>query len=617
MPLDGDFSDIKHTTLTERGALYESSRCLKCADAPCQKSCPTNLDVKFFIGAIANKNYYGAAKAIFSDNPLGLSCGMVCPTSDLCVGGCNLYGAEEGPINIGGLQHFATEQFMKMGLKQIRDPSLPALERLPESYRARIALVGCGPASLSCGTFLASLGYTNVDVFERESFAGGLSASEIPQFRLPAQAVMFEKKLMEDLGVRVHYNKPLGKDMSVKSLKKSGYEAVFLGFGLPQPKKIKLFEGLGEAQGYYTSKGFLPAVSKASKAGLCACKSKLPKLHGKVIVLGAGDTAFDCATSALRCGGKRVIVTFRRAFTEMRAVPEEVEAGKIEGCEFLPYHQPKRVITGADGKIVALELYKMEKDDQGRYSIDEDQYLKVKCDFIISAFGSAVESEELRASMAPMVLNSSGTADIDALTLRSKHAPWLFAGGDLAGNGMTVEASNDGKHAAWSIHSFLQASYGLSVPREPQLPNFYTSVDLVDLSVNMCDVRFPNPFGLASAPPATSCSMIRRAFEQGWGFAVTKTFGLDKDLVTNVSPRIVRGSTNGHHFGPNQSSFLNIELITEKTAAYWVQGIGELKRDFPNNIIVASIMAAFNKEDWLDLTKQATDSGADFLELNL
>ena len=553
---------------------------------------------------------------IFSDNPLGLSCGMVCPTSDLCVGGCNLYGAEEGPINIGGLQHFATETFMKMALPQIRDPSLPPLHSLPESYRAKIALVGCGPASLSCGTFLARLGYTNVDVFERDEFAGGLSSSEIPQQRLPAQAVLFEKKMMEDLGVKVHYNKALGKDFTVKSLKKQGYEAVFVGIGLPEPNKQKIFDGLDEKNNFYTSKSFLPAVSKASKPGLCACKSSLPKLHGKVIVLGAGDTAFDCATSAFRCGARRVIVTFRRSFPEMRAVPEEVDVAKDENCEFLPFHQPKKVILGRDGKITGIELFKMEKNADGSYSIDDDQYLKIKCDFVICAFGSTIESQNLKDALAPMTVNR-GVADVDPLTLKSKSAPWLFAGGDIAGNGMTVEASNDGKHAAWSIHQHLQSSYGLIVPSSPQLPNFFTPIDLVDISVTMCGIKFVNPFGLASAPPATSCSMIRRAFEQNWGFAVTKTFALDKDIVTNVSPRIVRGSTSGNSYGPGQSSFLNIELITEKSAAYWIKGIGELKRDFPDKVVVASIMAAFNKDDWIELTKKATVSGADALELNL
>ena len=109
---------------------------MKCADAPCEKSCPTQIDVKSFISSISTKNYYGAAKAILSDNPLGLSCGMVCPTSDLCVGGCNLAASEEGPINIGGLQHFATEMFTKMRIPQIRDPfGIPA-DQLPASYHA-------------------------------------------------------------------------------------------------------------------------------------------------------------------------------------------------------------------------------------------------------------------------------------------------------------------------------------------------------------------------------------------------------------------------------------------------------------------------------------------------
>ncbi len=118
-------------------------------------------------------------------------------------------------------------------------------------------------------------------------------------------------------------------------------------------------------------------------------------------------------------------------------------------------------------------------------------------------------------------------------------------------------------------------------------------------------MKFENPFGLASAPPTTSAAMIRRAFEAGWGFAVTKTFTLLKDIVTNVSPRIVRGTTSGHMFGPGQGSFLNIELVSEKTAAYWCRSVRELKDDFPEKIVIASIMCSFNKEDWVKLAKMA------------
>ncbi len=173
-------------------------RCLKCADAPCQLSCPTQLDIKAFIGAIASKNYYGAAKDILSDNPLGLTCGMVkpeeakqprqhyplssmfkvCPTSDLCVGGCNLAATEEGAINIGGLQQFAVETFKRMNLPQVLPPSTEV------RTDQRVALLGCGPASISCATFLARMGYGDVTVFEKQEFLGGLNTSELPAYRL-------------------------------------------------------------------------------------------------------------------------------------------------------------------------------------------------------------------------------------------------------------------------------------------------------------------------------------------------------------------------------------------------------------------------------------------------
>uniref|UniRef100_A0A0M3HGX4 Dihydrothymine dehydrogenase n=1 Tax=Ascaris lumbricoides TaxID=6252 RepID=A0A0M3HGX4_ASCLU len=198
-------------------------------------------------------------------------------------------------------------------------------------------------------------------------------------------------------------------------------------------------------------------------------------------------------------------------------------------------------------------------------------------------------------AMSPIKLNRWGCPEVCQTTAATSE-PWVFCGGDVAGIAeTTVESVNDGKVAAWSIHKYLQGLYGNDVGDEPQLPMFYTPIDEVDISVNMCGLKFENPFGLASAPPTTSGAMCRRAFEQGWSFILTKTFSLDKDLVTNVSPRIVRGTTSGHLYGPQQGSFLNIELISEKTAEYWLTCIGELKRDFPSKIIIASIMASFNQ----------------------
>uniref|UniRef100_A0A0N4X0L0 dihydropyrimidine dehydrogenase (NADP(+)) n=1 Tax=Haemonchus placei TaxID=6290 RepID=A0A0N4X0L0_HAEPC len=532
-------------------------RCLKCADAPCQKGCPTQLDVKAFITSISNKNYYGSARQILSDNPLGLTCGMICPTSDLCVGGCNLQASEEGPINIGGLQQFACEVFKKMNIRQI--VSKEVREERNESHSSPIALIGCGPASISCASFLARLGYTD----------------------------------------------------------DSGVKAVFIGIGMPEPKKIDVFQGLTQSHGFFTSKDFLPMVAAASKPGMCGCSKKsLPHLKGRVIVLGAGDTAFDCATSALRCGASRVTVVFRKGFTGIRAVPEEMEAAREERCEFMPYCSPKAVNV-KNGRIVSMQFVKTDQHLDGTWYEDEEQQLTLKADYIISAFGSTLLDPDVVSAMAPVGMNKLGTPKVDKTT-QATDVPGVFAGGDVAGVAeTTVESVNDGKVAAWSIHKYIQSLHGNDVGNTPKLPMFYTPIDEIDISVEMCGVKFENPFGLASAPPTTSGPMCRRAFEQGWGFVVTKTFGLDKDLVTNVSPRIVKGSTSGPIYGPNQGSFLNIELISEKSAAYWLQCIRELKRDFPTKVVIASIMCTFNQEDWVLLATQAEDAGADILELNL
>ncbi|XP_067138648.1 dihydropyrimidine dehydrogenase [NADP(+)] [Centruroides vittatus] len=607
-----NFDDIKHTTLSERGALREAARCLKCADAPCQKGCPTQIDIKAFISSISTKNYYGAAKAILSDNPLGLTCGMVCPTSDLCVGGCNLYASEEGPINIGGLQHFATEVFKEMNVPQIVSPDIVN----STSYNSKIALIGCGPASLSCATFIARLGYTDITIFEKSDCLGGLSSTEIPQYRLPFNAVAFELKLVQDLGVKIITNKTLGRDFSLISLKNDGFKVVFVGIGLPEPKKIPIFEKLSIKEGFYTSKDFLPMVARASKPGMCNCGNALPKLSGNVVVLGAGDTAFDCATSALRCGAKKVYIVFRKGFTNIRAVPEEMDLAREEKCEFLPFLNPFQVLK-KDGHIVAIEFHRTEQDEEGNWVDDEEQVVKLKTNYIISAFGSTLNDSKVLEALFPLKFKENGFPELDFSTMCTSE-PWVFCGGDITGiTETTVESVNDGKIASWYMHRFLQSLHNEIVPFKPSLPKFFTPIDLVDISVEMCGLKFENPFGLASAPPTTSSPMIRRAFEAGWGFALTKTFSLDKDLSTNVSPRIVKGTTSGHLFGPGQGSFLNIELISEKTAEYWCQSISELKRDFPSKILIASIMCSYNKDDWTELAKMAENAGADALELNL
>uniref|UniRef100_A0AC35UG89 Dihydropyrimidine dehydrogenase [NADP(+)] n=1 Tax=Rhabditophanes sp. KR3021 TaxID=114890 RepID=A0AC35UG89_9BILA len=611
-----DFRNINHTTYSERGALREASRCLMCPESPCSSSCPTSIDVKAFIGCIKSKNYYGAARIIFSDNPNGLTCAMICPTSTLCVGSCNLFGTEEGPINIGGLQEFATDTFKKMNIRQIVSREIEAQRN--ESHNQPIALVGCGPASISCSTYLARLGYTDITIYEKNKYIGGLSSSEIPQYRLPYSVVDFEIQLARDIGVKIVTGKNLHTtDITVQKLHDEGAKAVFIGIGMPEAKRPAFSEGLTMENGFYTSKEFLPLAAKASKPGLPGgCAPKLPSLKGRVVVLGAGDTAFDCATTSLRCGASKVTVVFRKGFTGIRAVPEEMELAREEKCEFLPFMSPRKINT-KDGKIVSIEFAKTEQDDEGNWYEDDEQRLTLKVDYVISAFGSTLLDKNVTDAMLPVKLNKWGTVDVNPKD-QSTSVPWVFCGGDAGGVAeTTVESTNDGKIAAWAMHRYLQSLVGNDVGLKPVLPMFYTPIDYVDISVEMCGIKFENPFGLASAPPTTSGPMIRRAFEQGWGFVLTKTFGLDKDLVTNVSPRIVRGPTGGPLYGPSQSAFFNIELISEKTMTYWLTCIRELKEDFPTKVIIASIMCSFHKDDWQTLAKAAQDAGADALELNL
>ena len=607
-----DFSLSIHSNLTEEEAVQEAARCLKCADAPCQKGCPSNIDIKAFITCIQSRNFYGAAQMILNQNPVGYTCGKLCMTSELCAGCCNLAHTRAGAINISGLQDFAMQVYADMQVAARVDPSVKAIAD------KKIALIGAGPASLSCATFLARLGYTNVTIYEKYNFGGGLASIEIPEFRVPISSVLWEVEQVKQLNVKFVYETELGgggpNGLAVQSLlEKDGCDAVFLGNGKYVPITIDAFQGLGPEQGYYHSKEYLKDASLMSRdLSSPSSSDKTIQHNGRVLVLGGGDTATDCARTAFRLGADRVTLAIRRNTTQFRATSEELDMTFEEQVDVIPYALPKQVIFDDDGKIKAIELYKTEQDKDGKYFVDEDQFVRVKCDSIVSAFGSEVDPNIVEA-IKPAVLNRWNEIDVDEYGQTTNDAR-VFAGGDIIGSQTQVEASNDGKSAAWGIHQFLQ---GLSKETIPEMPHYNTEIDDVDISVEVCGVKFPNPFGLASAPPATSCEMIARAFAQGWGFAVTKTFTNDAEIITNVSPRIfssLQGPAKDRHY---QEGFINIELVSEKTPAYWCHGIRELKRRFPDRVVVASIMSGFDKDQWQSLTNMCCEAGADMIEMNL
>jgi dihydropyrimidine dehydrogenase (NADP+) len=607
--MENDFTNNR-AQLDHRAAVTEAQRCLRCADAPCTNGCPTNIDIKSFIQCISNRNFYGAAKHILSENPIGLSTGAVCPTTDLCAGSCNLHESEEGAIKIGQLQEYATRTFAQMRVPQTRHPDVKDIDW-------PVALVGAGPSSLSCATYLARLGYTNVNIYERhENTGGGIQAIDLPEYRLQYDDVRAEVQLAEDLGVKIHYGKELGRDYTLESLRGEGYMNVFVGIGLNSPKIFGPFEGHTSEQGVWDSKNYLEQVGFHSKPGIGATakapNASLPKLDGHVLVLGIGDVAIDCATSAFRCGAKQVTLAFRKGFNDARAVEEVFQWARDDRCEFIPFAEPTKVNMGADGNLGSVEMVRYQLELDGTYTAQNE--FAVKVDHVITAFGCETSAED-QASLAPLKVNQWGT--VDCTPEGQTDIPWVWAGGDINGvSGMTVEASNDGKTAAWHMHQQLCAQYGEAdgVVAAKVLPGLHTEIDNVDLSTTICGVKFPNPFGLASAPPTTSCEMIDRAFELGWGFAVTKTYSLDKDMITNVSPRIV---STGIRSGSNPTGFTNIELISEKTAEYWIKGVKELKEKHPDKVVISSIMSGYCKEDWQELALMTVDSGCDMLELNL
>lgn len=258
--------------------------------------------------------------------------GLICPDSELCRANCNLHGSLHGGIHVAGLEAFACDQFRLMNVAETRNKYLPAIPALPPFYRAKIALVGAGPASISCATYLARLGFQDISIFEKGDYVGGLSVSEIPRFRLGVHALQFERSLLEGLGVKILTGSELGgKEYPNVAALLANHDVVFLGIGKPAPIVEQCFKGLTDVHGFYTSKSFLPRVAAASKQGFMEPTVSLPTVSGRVLVLGGGDAALDCARSALRCGATRVTVCMRRSTADFRATRCVVHALLLSG----------------------------------------------------------------------------------------------------------------------------------------------------------------------------------------------------------------------------------------------------------------------------------------------
>ncbi|MCA9836331.1 MAG: NAD(P)-dependent oxidoreductase [Trueperaceae bacterium] len=438
--LNERFKELK-SPLSKREATTEATRCLYCFDAPCIAACPTSIDIPTFIRKISTDNPLGSAKTILESNLLGATCSRVCPVEELCEGACVL-GSDHKPIQIGQLQRYAMDYLYKNDLQPLT---------LAPKTDKKVAIVGAGPAGLSCAGELAQLGYETT-VFEKRALPGGLSTYGIVVMREPIRVSLEEVAFIEKLGVKVKTNTEIGKDISPETLL-ADFDAVFIGAGMGQVPSLGIagedLEGVTEAL------SFIAASKLAEKEGLERLKSLAIGKH--VAVIGAGNTAIDAATIAKRLGAERVTIVYRRTAEEMPAYDFEYEFIKNEGVEFRFLSQPLEIV-GEGGKVSGLKCSQMQLSNPGTdgrrqvIPVPESEWI-LPCDQVIKAIGQ----EKLLGLYEAFGLETEkGYLKVNA-KLQTSH-PNIYAGGDcvrLVGEAMTVTAVEDGKIAAQSIHEAL------------------------------------------------------------------------------------------------------------------------------------------------------------------
>jgi len=437
MTLEERFKEV-YPRFSEREAVLEANRCLYCFDAPCMVACPTHIDIPTFIRKISTGNVKGSAKTILESNLMGATCARVCPVEELCEGACVLHD-EEKPIAIGRLQRYATDYAVDRDI-QFFQPGPP--------NGLKVAVVGAGPAGLSCAGELAKFGFA-VTCYEKKEWAGGLDTYGIVVFREPVEISLAEVKMIEKLGVEIKTNTAVGKDIQFDELLQQ-YDAVFVSIGLGAVPDMAI---PGES---------LPGVLD----GLYFIEETKTKplntieFGQRIAVIGAGNTAIDCATIARRLGAERVMMVYRRSEAEMPAYHFEYEFALKEGVSFTFLTQPVEII--GDQKVEGLKCVRMDlgqPDASGRRSpvaIPDSEFV-IPCDMVIKAIGQKKYNNMLDTLAALGVKQDRGYIAVDADSKQTAH-PKIFAGGDCIrnkGEASTVMAVQDGKLAARAIYHQL------------------------------------------------------------------------------------------------------------------------------------------------------------------
>lgn len=428
--------------MSEEEAVKEASRCLFCKKPKCSTKCPVEIDIPRFIEAIKNKKFDEAIKVIKEKNNLPGVCGRVCPQEDQCEGACIL-NAKGKPINIGALERFAADwELLHVSLTTNDERRMT---------KQRIAVIGSGPAGLTCAGDLARLGY-RVTVFEALHTAGGVLVYGIPEFRLPKEIVKKEVDYLRSLGVEVKENFIVGKTSTLKELFAQGYKAVFVGTGAGLPSFMKIpGENLNRV---YSSNEFLTRAN-LMKAYLFPDFDTPVNIGKKVAVIGGGNTAMDSARVALRLGAEKVYIVYRRSEKEMPARKEEVKNAKEEGIEFHMLTLPKKILGDDKNFVKSMECIKMElgePDASGRrrpVPIQGSEFI-MDVDTVVVAIGQSPNPVFLKAT-PELKLGKWDKIVVDSET-QATNLKGVYAGGDATlGDDTVIAAMGSGKRAAKAI----------------------------------------------------------------------------------------------------------------------------------------------------------------------
>lgn len=423
---------------TAKLAKDEADRCLNCKNAPCMSGCPVGVHIPDFIANVKQGNIQGAYRVLKNDNNLAAICGRVCPQENQCEKHCVRKDKLGGSVAIGNLERYVADQAIANGYDE-----KPQIVKIGK----RVAVVGSGPASLSCAADLARCG-VDVTMYEALHEAGGVLVYGIPEFRLPKALVKKEIDKVRALGVDIETNVVVGKTIFIEELLFE-YDAVFIGTGAGVPMLLKVkgenLNGVYSANEYLTRINLMKAYKKDAIT---------PVKRGKnVVVVGAGNVAMDSARTALRMGAN-VKLVYRRGREEMPARKEEINHAEEEGVEFLLLANPVEIIGDEQGNVKAVKCIEMqlgEPDASGRRSPIpvEGSEFTVDCDEVIVALGTT-PNPIIKRSMPSLETTKKGTivADENGLT----NIPRLYAGGDaMTGAATVILAMGAGKRSAQAI----------------------------------------------------------------------------------------------------------------------------------------------------------------------